>query len=364
MSKIRTSAQAEHMFIGEEPTWGDSRELSIPRALSWYANQMSAKDSKKFVLDYLKSKKTSKELLEKVASANEDYFNNLGFVCRIIQRGAEIDREEWINLRIKQIVSSVDAPVAASQFAKKDDTVTIQDRIYDQCSLFIDEIENYVDQFIKTKKPVEFSAYDWMINKLVKAVHAKQIAEHFKPMKEELQGAINKTDEQLVEGYSLFKKTELKKFYEFISGIIDDCGKLVNNSKISKKPRKKKAIPLEKKVAKVKYKKDDIEFQLASINPTEIIGARQLWVFNVKTKKLGLYTSADDSGFSVKGSSIEGFDENLSIQKTLRKPLDILSQLSKAKKVELRKLMGTINGKEFPLNGRLNDDTILIKALK
>jgi hypothetical protein len=363
MSKIRTSAQAEHLFIGEEPTW-DERALSIPRALSWYANQMSPKDSKKFTLDYLKSKKVNKEIIEKVASADDERFNNLGFVCRIIQRGAEIDRDEWINIRIKEIISSVDQPVAVSQFAKKDDTVTIQDRIYDQCSLFIDEIENYVDQFIKTKKSVEFSAYDWMIGKLVKAVHAKQIAEHFKPMKEELQEAINKTDEQLVEGYSLFKKMELKKFYEFISGIIDDCGKIVNNSKVSKKPRKKKAIPLEKKVAKVKYKKDDIEFQLVSINPAEIIGARQLWVFNVKTKKLGLYISTDDSGFSVKGSSVEGFDENLSIQKTLRKPLEILSQLSKAKKVELRKLMGTIKGKDFALNGRLNGDTILIKALK
>lgn len=364
MAKIaRTSAQVEHLFIGEEPTW-DKDAIGVPRALSWYANQMSAKDSKKYTIDYLKEKKFDRKVLEKISSVDEDRFNNLGFVCRIIQRGADLDKEDWINKRIKELSESLDAPAVVSQFAKKEETVSIQDRIYDQCSIFIDEIENYVDQFIKTKKPVEFSAYDWMISKLVKAVHAKQIAEHFKPMRVELESTINKEDEQLVEGYSSFKKSELKRFYEFICSIIDDCGKIINNSKVSKKPRKKKTVPLEKKVSKVKYKKEAIEYQLVSINPVDIISAKQLWIFNVKTKKLGLYTSKDDSGLSVKGSTIEGFDEHLSIQKTLRKPLEVLTQLSKAKKVELRKLMGTINGKEFSLNGRLNDDTILIKAIK
>lgn len=363
MTKIRTSVQVEQKFIGEEPTW-DRDVISVPRALSWYANQLSPKESKKFTLDYLKANKFDKDLIEKISSVSEDRFLNLGFVCRMIQRGAELDRKDWILKRISNLVKLVDEPQVVSQFAKKEETFTIQDRIFEQCSLYISEIDGFVDQWIKTKKSVEFSPYDWLISNMVKAVHAKQIAEHYKPLKEELLSAYNKTDEQLVEGYSLFKKTELRGFVEFISTIIDDCEKLINNAKVTRKPKKKKAIPAAKKVSKVKFKKEDTEYKVVSINPVDIIGASQLWIFNTKTKKLGIYMCIDGSGLSVKGSSIEGFDEHLSIQKTLRKPLDILPTVTKAKKTELKKIMGSINGKEFSLNGRINSDTILLKAIK
>lgn len=365
MSKVvRNSVQVEQHFIGDEPTW-DNDAISVARALSWYANQSSPKESKKFTLDYLKANKFDKSVLEKISSISDDSFLNLGFVCRIIQRGGPLtNREEWINKRIDTLIKRVDEPVAASQFAKKEETLTIQDRIFEQCSIYIAEIDGFVDQWIKNKSPVEFSTYDWLIANMVKGMHAKQIADHYKPMLEELQSAYNKTDEQLVEGYSLFKRTDLKKFIDFINSIIGDCEKLINNVKVSKKPRKKKAVPLSKKVSKVNYKKEDNEYKLASIDPVNIIGAQQLWVFNAKTKKLGIYTSIDASGFSVKGSTLEGFDQSLSVQKTLRKPLDTLSLVSKAKKSDLKKIMSSINGKEFTLNGRINSDTILIKAIK
>ncbi len=61
MTKIRTSVQVEQKFIGEEPTW-DRDVISVPRALSWYANQLTPKESKKFTLDYIKVNKFEKEV--------------------------------------------------------------------------------------------------------------------------------------------------------------------------------------------------------------------------------------------------------------------------------------------------------------
>jgi len=363
MSKIRTSVQVEQKFIGEEPTW-DKDALSVPRALSWYANQLSSKESKKYTLDYLKEYKFDKDLQEKISSVSEDRFLNLGFVCRLEQRGANLNKKEWIEDRINNLLKFVDGSQSVSQFAKKDDGISIQDRIFEQCSIYISEIDGYVDQWIKEKKPVEFSPYDWLITKSVKGVHAKQISEHYKPLKEELLGAYNKTDEQLIEGYSLFKRTDLKKFIDFITSIIEDCEKLISNAKVTRKPKKKKSVPVAKKVSKVKHKKEDTEYKIVSINPVDIIGCSQLWVFNTKTKKLGIYMCIDGSGLSVKGSSIEGFDEHLSMQKTLRKPLDVLPAVTKGKKSELKTVMNSINGKSFSLNGRINSDTVLLKALK
>jgi hypothetical protein len=121
---------------------------------------------------------------------------------------------------------------------------------------------------------------------------------------------------------------------------------------------------LDKKVAKVQYKKEDNEYKLASIAPTEIIGAMELWVFNTKYKKLGHYKAIDDSGFGIKGTTLLGYDETFSIQKTLRKPLEILTDFKKAKKPELKKFMANIKCKEAPLNGRINSDTILLKVVR
>lgn len=363
--KVRNSADIEYKFIGDEPKW-ESPKTTVSNALSWYSNQYGPKESKKYTLDYLKKNKFDKDVIKKISDIDDWRFGNLGFCCRIIMNGAELQQHQLdkINNRIKDLENFSDDSETVSEFDKPKDTLSIQDRIYNQCSAYISEIEDFVDQCIKSKSKVDFNPYDWMVKNEVKANHAKQIMDHFISTKEELTLVISKKDPDLVEGYSNFKKSEIKIYFELISSIIEDCEKIITNKKITRKPRKKKVISLDKKVSKVQYKKEDVEFKLVSASPTEIIGSKQLWVFNTKTKKLGVYYSNDDSGFSIKGTTIENIDEILSIQKTLRKPLDILPNVLNGKKTELKKLMSTINAKESTLSGRLNADTILLKILK
>jgi hypothetical protein len=110
---------------------------------------------------------------------------------------------------------------------------------------------------------------------------------------------------------------------------------------------------------------------LASINPIDIVGASELWVFNIKTRKLGKYVADNidptgqaraGSGFNVKGTTIIGFNEELSIQKTLRKPEVQLKEFKAAGKVALRKFMEEIATTDTKLNGRINADTVLLKV--
>jgi hypothetical protein len=101
------------------------------------------------------------------------------------------------------------------------------------------------------------------------------------------------------------------------------------------------------------------------------VGASELWVFNVKTRKLGKYVAAnidpkgmarEGTGLSIKGTTIEGFDENLSVQKTLRKPEEQLKDFKAAGKVKLRKYLEEIATTETKLNGRINIDTVILKT--
>ena len=64
---------------------------------------------------------------------------------------------------------------------------------------------------------------------------------------------------------------------------------------------------------------------------------------------------------SVKGTSIIGFNENLSIQKTLRKPEEQLKEFKAAGKVQLRKFLDDIKAVDIKLNGRINEEVILLK---
>jgi hypothetical protein len=99
-----------------------------------------------------------------------------------------------------------------------------------------------------------------------------------------------------------------------------------------------------------------------SISPADIIGAQELWVYNVKTRKLGKYVAAQFQELGVKGTSITGYDESKSVSKTLRKPEEKLRDFAKATKVQLRKFLDEIRATESRLNGRIGADVLLLKT--
>jgi hypothetical protein len=137
---------------------------------------------------------------------------------------------------------------------------------------------------------------------------------------------------------------------------------LAQEAKVNRAPRKTKAKPVEKIIGKMKFLKQDDKLKLVSINPADILGAKELWVFNIKTRKIGKYVAAEFQELSVKGTSITGFNESVSVQKTLRKPEEQLKEFKAAGKVQLRKFLEDIKAVDIKLNGRINEDTILLKV--
>jgi hypothetical protein len=132
----------------------------------------------------------------------------------------------------------------------------------------------------------------------------------------------------------------------------------------TRKPRKRKNKTPEQLLSKLQYCKEFADLKLQSIEPKTILGATQLWVYNTKTRKLGCYISEDASGFSVKGTSLTGYSENKSKQKTLRKPETILPEISTGGKVYLRTALDSIKAVESVLSGRINADILLLRIIK
>jgi hypothetical protein len=133
--------------------------------------------------------------------------------------------------------------------------------------------------------------------------------------------------------------------------------------KATKRAAVRKPPQKEKLVAKLKYMKNDPITKLVSVSPVDIVGAQELWVYNTKTRKLGKYVAEGMGGaLGVKGTAITGFNESISVQKTLRKPEVQLKEFMSAGKIQLRKFLDDIKATDIKLNGRINTDTILLKV--
>jgi len=151
-----------------------------------------------------------------------------------------------------------------------------------------------------------------------------------------------------VEAWSHLKPKYHKKMMDFYGVICDDIDRLIKNATAQRKPRKKKTLSATRLVSKLKYQKEFSDLKLVSINSEKLIGANELWIYNTKYKTLGVYYSVNSiRGLSVKGCTIQNFDKDTSIQKTARKPKEVLKVLNKS---SLKKQLKDIKTKGFSLD--------------
>ena len=68
------------------------------------------------------------------------------------------------------------------------------------------------------------------------------------------------------------------------------------------------------------------------------------------------------AGLSIKGTTLQGYDPESSVTKTVRKPNDVLPNVLNGGKRILKKMMDDINSKASEPNGRINSETILLRV--
>jgi hypothetical protein len=116
-------------------------------------------------------------------------------------------------------------------------------------------------------------------------------------------------------------------------------------------------------VSKIKYKKDDNQLGIVSLHPVQIIGAREVWVYNTKTRKIAQYKAADESGLTIKGAGLLNYTPD-SVEKTVRKPVETLADFKKASKVKLRTFMKELSTVDISCNGKLNEHHVILRVDK
>ena len=364
---------ADTKYTGGEPEWrlqpeSESRASALIAAFTWYNYHYDKKTVKELVIDWLTRNDRQRDARDFARVPESTIRNQTGWLCRMNTMGLDLNEHELLTVdtAITEHLRTVRAIREVVKAAEPDAVArpNIQDRLRDKMVEAAGEIEGMYDDMIVAgaKMSADFKPLLVLRGMNVAPQMVGEIAQHWKTRLAELEEVVRGKDAQLVEGYNNFGKLQVKNLVKFAEQVVADCGSYVQIKKVERKPRKKKPVSAEKLTARFKYLREFAELKLQSEPVTRLVNAQEAWLYETKKRKL-IYVVADThaGSFTVKGSSLIGFDPTNSVQKTLRKPAEQIKALLQGGVAQHRKYFKDIKATEIKFNGRGSENLILLK---
>ncbi len=381
------SKKQRSIYVTKEPDWKNLALLTepekqydafrsceyfvrteIPRKQIINACKKWVKDASGWTKEEIKIVLANPEWSFSAAGISTFVWYKLGYMPQDIEvHYQERRKSEWLKrgkdaIKQKQIKSE----------KKPKKVISIQERMKQQVNDLCAEWEHQLDCLTDGQLLVsDFDPYKDMLSYQpeIKANHAKIIKEDFAPQYQEALEVMAWKDDQIKESYSFLSAKQRKEYVAFFEKINTACDTIIETKKTSRKARKPRARSKETIIKKLKFKVNDSDLGIASIHPTEIVNCNELWVYNTKTRKLGVYHARSKDprnmgrdGLTVKGTTIQDFNEDLSVQKTLRKPKEQISNWTGKAKTKFAKAFDELTTTSIKMNGRINEHTIILKA--
>ena len=273
------------------------------------------------------------------------------FLHRTAKTILETDRSNLVSDEIDTLVVPV-TPVK-----------TIQDHLQEKAYITMGDLEAMFDEFVEDGMGKTFKQKPFTVLNASKLgpQHINKIIAIWEGMKSELTELQAGTCEQLNEGYAHWGKIQVRNAISFMDVIISDCNSYLQLKKVSKKQRTRKPVSPEKLTRKFKYLKESTELGIKSVKVAELVDAGEAWFYDTKKRKL-VHTVADSytKTFSVKSTTLVGFDVGKTVQKTLRKPAEQLKEFMKLSVPNRRKFFQELKAVEIKYGGRGNDNLLLL----
>ena len=331
---------------------------ALSRAFNFYNQDKDKKDARVYLKTYIKHKGMNVDI-DGVSDGN--IILTYGWLSRMVLNGNTLidrhneDLDSYItNLSsTKQVIKVVES---------KPTRPSVRDYMQDKIAEVIGDLEGAVDAFLKEDK--EFDLYNYLQANSIPKPYCKDIDEWARKRGIEFTDVYKTTDKDTKDGYSNINRRQQANLVKMFGAFIVDLEKYTQFKKANRKPRVTKAKPPAVQVARIKFKKEDTELGIKSVNPSEMVGASQVWVYNVKYKRLAAYRSDSVQGIQVKGSTLQNYDPDMSECRSIRRPEAFLKVLLDASKVKLRKLLSDLTTKGYDVTGRINDECIIVRVIK
>lgn len=372
--KALSPRDADTKYMGDEPYFAfqpntENRTVVLTRGFTWYNRFYGKKDAKELLCQFLDHNNRTLEAKHLRKVHESEFLMTLCWLARMNMRGLELTEQENTTLEneIARLFKLVHKPEVIEK-VEKDNKPTIQDYLREKASEAAGELENIFDIFVTegAKSSHGLKPIDEVAKKNVSPQHISLLTEVWKKKQREFEDVLEGKDSQLIEAYQHYTKTQIKNILKFIELVLNDLNSYISVKKARKSPRKRKAIPVEKIVNKLKYLKEFKDavnkLDLVSVHPTKLHGASEAWAYDTAKRKLHHYIADDYSKtFTIKGNTILGFDKVTSEIKTLRKPSEQIKEVMGSKPAA-RKFFKDIKATSTVPNGRFNENLIILKA--
>jgi hypothetical protein len=359
-------------YYGSEPLFviqpdEDQRRVTLMRSFTWYNRFYGKKDAKELMSQYLdfSDRPADAKIMRKVHE--NEFLMTLCWLARMKLRGLSLTEHEELTLEneVVRLLKIVHKPEEVKVEAEPTNRPNIQDILREKAKDAAGELEGVFDEFI-TEGKTKTKTMDVVAKFNVMPQHISLITDVWKKKQAEFDELQQGKDKQLVEGYSNYTKIQIRNMVKFIEQVLTDLNAYISVKKAAKAPRQRKAVPVEKIVAKLKYlktfKDTASKLDLVSISPVKLHGASEAWVYDTAKRKLHHYIADEYSkAFTIKGNTILGFDTNKSEVKTLRKPGEQIKEIMGSKPAA-RKYFSDIKAVATTPNGRFNESMIILKA--
>ena len=358
-------------YMGDEPFYPvqpdpSSRKVALTYGFTWYNRFYGKKDAKELLCQFLEHHTRTSEAKHIRKVHESEFLMTLCWLARMNLRGLELTEHE--NLVLENEIARLYKLVNKPEVVEKEvvsNRPNVQEIMREKAREAAGELEGLFDEFYTTGK-ASTKIVDVVAKYNVMSQHIPLIVEIWKKKQVEFEEVSETDDKELKEAYGNLGKIQLRNTIKFIEQVLSDLNSYISIKKASKAPRKKKAVPVEKIVSKLKYLKEFKDpvnkLDLISVHPTKLHGASEAWVYDTAKRKMHHYVADEYSkSFTVKGNTIIGFDSHTSEIKTLRKPGEQVKEIMGSKPAA-RKYFKDIKAVATTPNGRFNENMIILKA--
>ena len=370
--KLLNPRSADTNAMGGEPVWKtqptDNRISTMSKAFSWYNYFYGKKDARDMIVNYLESHDRRADVRTLKSIPDSAIRLTTGWLCRMKMVGLELSETEQIKLDnlLKEILTSKQTVEVESEPALEGPArPNIQDRLREKVGECAAELDGMFDEFMMAgaKMSADYKPITVIRGMNVAPQMVNEIANRWKRKLAEFEEAVEGKDSLLVEAYSYLTKIQLRNCVKFCETVINDCGAYVQIKKVERKPRKVKAVPPEKRAAKFKHVLEFAELKLKGLPAASLVDRAEAWLYDTKKRKL-IHVVADNytQAFTIKNNSVIGYSTVETLQKTVRKPADVVKAIQAAGKPAARKIYKDLTTTETPWNARGTENLIILKA--
>jgi hypothetical protein len=358
-------------YTGLEPTWRvqptDDRTSQLSAAFSWYNYFYGKKDAREMLVAYLEHNGRKADVRALKGVPDSAVRLTTAWLCRMSMVGLDLTDTETVRLEgyIQEILTAREPEVVVAEVAPVAAKPNIQDRLREKVSECAGELDGMFDEFVVNgaKMSADYKPITVIRGLNVAPQMISDIANLWKHKLAEFETVIEGKDAQLAEGYSNFSKIQMRNIVKFCESVINDCGAYVQIKKVERKPRKVKSVPPEKRAAKFKVLMEFAELKLKGLPAASLVDKAEAWLYDTKKRKLiHLVADSHTQAFTVKSNSIIGFSTIETMQKTVRKPADVVKAVQAAGKPAARKIYKDLSTTETPFNGRGTENLMILKA--